>query len=407
MTSGRAHEDSQEAPREPYRVFFPLGIAIGVAGVAIWPLYYFSITSSYSGRAHAFIQIEGFIYSFVAGFLLTAVPRFTRTQVPGRPIQLVVAALILASAVAFDLLSERVGHLAFLAVHAILVALVAHRFVRRKSPPPDTFALVGTGLLAGGVGTVLNAGIAWQLFSPALEVLGKRLLTEGMVLSLVLGVGGFLGPRLLGFAELPNFQQIGSPQHEPTRSRLPRNRHVVFAAAGLGILASVIAEYGFDWQGMALLRAVVASAVIGATVRPWRFPVTRTTLAWCVWTAVLLLTAGLWVAALVPTYRVDALHIVFLGGFTLLILAVGTRVALSHGGHSLAAEKRSWVLRFGASTVLIAMLARIGAPFAPDTYFAHLATAAILWIAGLCAWGYYLIRLLARSGSESARGSRS
>ena len=389
---------------EPYRVFFPLGIAIGVAGVAIWPLYYFSITSGYSGRAHAFIQIEGFIYSFVAGFLLTAVPRFTRTEAPGRAVQLVLAALILVSATAFDLLAERVGHVAFLAVHALLVILVARRFVRRNSPPPDTFALVGTGLLAGGVGAVLNAGIAWQLFSPALEVLGKRLLTEGMVLCLVLGVGGFLGPRLLGFARLPDFQQIGSPQQASAPSRLPGHRHLVYAAAGLGILASVIAEYGFEWPGMALLRAAVASAVIGGTMRPWRLPATRTTLAWCVWTAVLLLTAGLWVAALAPAYRVDALHIVFLGGFTLLILAVGTRVALSHGGHSLAAEKRSWVLRFGASTVVIAMLARIGAPFAPHSYFAHLAMAAILWIAGLCAWGYYVIRLLARSGSESARG---
>jgi uncharacterized protein involved in response to NO len=147
---------------------------------------------------------------------------------------------------------------------------------------------------------------------------------------------------------------------------------------------------------MAMLRAVLASAVIVHTIRPWRLPVTRTTLAWCVWTAMLLLTVGLWASALAPSYRVDALHIVFLGGFTLLILAVGMRVTLSHGGHSLAAEKRSWVLRFGAATVLVAMLARLGAPFAPQTYFAHLAIAALLWIAGLCAWGSYLIRLLAR-----------
>ena len=387
-SSGQAHE--------PYRVFFPLGVAVGVAGVAIWPLYYFSITAAYSGRAHAFIQIEGFLYAFVAGFLLTAVPRFTRTDPPGRAIQVVLAALILASAVSFELLSERAGHLLFLAVHAVLVALLAQRFVRRRSPPPETFALVGTGLLAGAIGAVINAGIAWQWLGPALEALGKRLLTEGMVLSLVLGVGGFLGPRLMGFAQLPDFQQIGPPQRRPTISPSSRNRHLIFAAAGLGILASVIAEYGLAWPGMALLRAVVASAVIGVTLQPWRLPVTRTTLAWCVWTAVWLLTVGLWVAALAPAYRVDALHIVFLGGFTLLILAVGTRVALSHGGHSLAAEKNSWVLRFGASTVLIAMLARIGAPFAPDSYFMHLAIAAILWIAGLCAWGYYLVRLLAR-----------
>jgi len=382
--------------KEPYRIFFPLGIAIGVAGVAIWPLYYFAITSGYSGRAHAFIQIEGFIYSFVAGFLLTAIPRFTGTEAPGRRVQLVLAALILTGAVAFDLVSERVGHLAFLAAHAIVVTVAARRFVHRRNPPPETFSLVGVGLLAGGIAAVLNAGIAWQVFDPAFEVLGKRLLTEGMVLLLALGVGGFLGPRLTGFAELPNFQQIGPPSRADVVPRIARNRSPAFAVVGLGILASVIAEYGFAWRGMAMLRAVLASAVIVHTIRPWRLPVTRTTLAWCVWTAMLLLTVGLWASALAPSYRVDALHIVFLGGFTLLILAVGMRVTLSHGGHSLAAEKRSWVLRFGAATVLVAMLARLGAPFAPQTYFAHLAIAALLWIAGLCAWGSYLIRLLAR-----------
>ena len=66
LAGAQLHRMRAALNREPYRVFFPLGIAIGVAGVAIWPLYYFSITSSYSGRAHAFIQIEGFVYSFVA-----------------------------------------------------------------------------------------------------------------------------------------------------------------------------------------------------------------------------------------------------------------------------------------------------------------------------------------------------
>jgi hypothetical protein len=169
----------------------------------------------------------------------------------------------------------------------------------------------------------------------------------------------------------------------------------------LGILASVIAEYGFGWTGMAILRTVVASAVIAKTIRPWRLPIARTTLAWCAWTAFVLLTAGLWAGALAPSYRVDLLHIVFLGGFTLLILAVGMRVTLSHGGHSLEAEKRSWVLRFGAAAVVIAMLARIGAPFAPQTYFAHLAIAGVLWMAALGAWGYYLIRLLVRPGFDA------
>ena len=69
-------------PGDPYRIFFPLGVLLGTAGVSIWLLYWLGLTAGYSGRAHAFVQIEGFLYAFIAGFLLTAIPRFTGTTVP-------------------------------------------------------------------------------------------------------------------------------------------------------------------------------------------------------------------------------------------------------------------------------------------------------------------------------------
>ena len=89
-----------------------------------------------------------------------------------------------------------------------------------------------------------------------------------------------------------------------------------------------------------------------------------------------LVATSVWLVAFAPRYRVDFLHVLFIGGFSLLILAVGTRVTLSHGGHDLAQERRSWPLRIGLTMGLTAMLARIGAPFATTTYFEHLAFAA-------------------------------
>ena len=72
------------------------------------------------------------------------------------------------------------------------------------------------------------------------------------------------------------------------------------------------------------------------------------------------------------------------------ILAIGTRVTLSHGGHDLAAERRSWPLRIGLGLVLLATLARIGAPFASRTYFDHLMWAALAWMVGMICWGGYI-----------------
>jgi uncharacterized protein involved in response to NO len=360
---------------EPYRIFFPLGIAFGLAGVAIWPLYTFGVAATYSGRAHALVQTDGFLYAFIVGFLLTAVPRFTGTEPPSRAVQWWLAALLLVSVAASELRAFALGTTMFVAAHATLLVVVARRFVRHQQSPPASFALIGLGLVAGAMGALITAGVAWDIAPAAWDLTGRRMLTEGMVLLLVLGVGGFLGPRLLGFSALPQ------PGQSHGGASLP------WAAAGLTILISVPAEYGFDLGWMAVIRAAVVTAVIVPTLQLWRPPAVRTTLSWTVWIAHWVIVAGVWHAAFAPRYRVDFLHMLFIGGFSLLILAVATRVTLSHGGRDLTLERRSWPLRIGLTLGLIAMLARIGAPFATASYFEHLAFAALLWMAGVLCWG--------------------
>jgi hypothetical protein len=189
------------------------------------------------------------------------------------------------------------------------------------------------------------------------------------------------------------FQQIEKPVGLTSTSK-PRLQlgQGAYAFAGAVVLGSVIGQYGFNAHALAWLRAAAATAVVFSTVQPWRAPVVRTTLSRCVWTAHWLLIAALWLVAAIPKYRIDFLHVMFMGAFTLLILAIGTRVALSHGGHGLAEERRSWPLRIGLTTGIIAILARVGAPFAPYTYYSHLAWAAVFWIGGIGIWGVYLLR---------------
>jgi hypothetical protein len=38
---------------------FPARPVFGLAGVAIWPLYLFGVTATYSGRSHALVQTFG------------------------------------------------------------------------------------------------------------------------------------------------------------------------------------------------------------------------------------------------------------------------------------------------------------------------------------------------------------
>jgi uncharacterized protein involved in response to NO len=380
--------ESHGRPTDPYRIFFPLGIVLGVFGVSIWPLYYYNFTEGYSGRAHALVQTNGFLYAFILGFLLTAIPKFTGTEAPSLAVQYVLAAIVTLSSIAAEFHFYALGTTGFVVAHCILVSLVIRRFMRRRQDPPSTFSLVGLGLISGMLGGLINAAIVWNLLAPSWDLLGRRLLTEGMVLFLVLGIGGFLGPRLLGFATLPQFVNVGTPV------TLPREKALFYKVAGVALLVALISEYRFGIAAMAYVRAAVVSAVILSTVQPWRLPVVRTTLAWCVWSATWFVILAGWFSAIFPLYRIDLLHILFIGGFTLLILAVGTRVTLSHGGHGLTAERKSWPLRIGITAGLIAMLARIGAPLSGLLYFGHLAWAGMLWIAGMLFWGVYLLRLI-------------
>jgi uncharacterized protein involved in response to NO len=389
--------ESHGNPTDPYRIFFPLGVLLGIAGVLIWPLYYWNIIGWYDGRAHAFIQTDCFLYAFVVGFLWTAIPRFTGAAGPRRLTQFIVALLIVGQALAFELRQFSIGHLLFIVAHLIVIGVAVRCFIQRRNPPPETFVLVGLGMLAGLIAAVVNAGIAMQWIAPAFDLMGKRLMTEGMTLLLVLGVGGFLGPRLLGFAQLPNFQNIGN-QTGMTKPPLLMNwRRPLYAVAGVLLLLSVIIEYGWHHPMLAWVRTGIVTALVMGNIQPYRRPLTRTTLSWCVWSAFWLLIAASWLVVLVPKYRIDLLHVMFMGGFTLLVLAIGTRVVLSHGGHPLAEEQRSWPLRIGITTVLIAMFARLGAPIAPNSYFGHLAWGAIFWIAGILIWGAFILRRIRSS----------
>jgi hypothetical protein len=138
----------------------------------------------------------------------------------------------------------------FVVAHLFLLGLIISRFRRRRLDPPDTLPLIGLGLLSGTLAALINAGIAWNIIGRFWDPLGKRLMTEGMVLLLVLGIGGFVGPRLLGFAQLPQFNKL-----KPANRERPGRKAHLYTLGGLLIMLSLIAEYGFGISVMAFVRA--------------------------------------------------------------------------------------------------------------------------------------------------------
>jgi uncharacterized protein involved in response to NO len=109
-------------------------------------------------------------------------------------------------------------------------------------------------------------------------------------------------------------------------------------------------------------------------------------LAHCFRLGALLLVAGLLLPAALPAYRVANLHLTFIGGFSVILFTVSTRVIIGHAGQSHLFRKR---LRFLIATItllIVAMISRVGADFFPPARNSHLVYAALVWLLAATLW---------------------
>src|SRR4051812_24975800 len=70
---------SKELAAEPFRIFFPAAVLVGLIGVSLWPLYFSGVAKFYPGLSHARIMAYGLFGGFIFGFLGTAMPRMLST----------------------------------------------------------------------------------------------------------------------------------------------------------------------------------------------------------------------------------------------------------------------------------------------------------------------------------------
>jgi uncharacterized protein involved in response to NO len=214
---------------------------------------------------------------------------------------------------------------------------------------------------------------------------GTALLNEGWVLLLILGIGGFLLPRFLGLE-----------RKEFPESRTPppgwKPRALVAAATGSVITATLIAEsLAFHPLAANLVRCTAAAAYLLATVPFHRAKVPNVTLTICLRAALVLLFAGLAFPLCWPLQRVAGLHVIFIGGFSLITLTVATRVVLGHSGKShLFATPLPFLLTAALLIATAAVLRAIG-DFLPLTRNHWLNGASYAWMLGAAVWAWRVL----------------
>lgn len=364
---------------DPYRIFFPLGVLFGFAGVAVWPLY-LAGWIDYPGASHGPWMIGNFLLAFACGFLLTAVPKFTGTD-PCSRTELAFATVLVCGSWYFFWMTP--------ATFALLMIFFGRRFVRRAYSPPPHFVFVGLGLLcgfAGSFGIVLGAhGADWPIRA------FRVLFFQGLMLSLLVGVGSRMLRVLLGFERSP-LLRIESDVRKPARADWFRTEGAFSVAASFGLFATGFAlEFwpGFEGLGRCLRAAVVAWIAFSA----WnihRLPRGKGVLAWGIWASAWSLLIGSIAYPFSGTYAVSVLHLVFIGGFGMTTFLVASRVVLAHGRFRVEVERRSRALALTGALAIVAGAARVGAAFSSSGYLAHLAYASAAWLAAILIWGAWM-----------------
>ncbi len=381
---------------EPFRLLFPLGTAIGIFGVALWPWHIWGNWTIWPAVPHARIMMEGFVGAFVAGFLGTALPRLLGVGRFGLGTTLILAAGFVSLTVAHAMGLYLAGDILFLVTMGGLVGTLAWRARKREDVPPPGFVLVLMGLLSA----LYAAGVwVWFWVAPAAVnefqlALARLLLYQGYILLPIMGVGAFLLPRFFG---LPNRQVF------PESRSLPpgwTGRAVFALACGVVVLGGFFVEA----EGRPGLGAGLRAA--GMLVYFFReVPLHKAgwgggSLVFGLRVALLSFPVGYALMAGWPQHSMSFLHVVAITGISLVTFVVASRVVLGHSGqaHRFRLPVRSvqvlvWLL-------VLAMITRVSADWMPTIRLSHYGYAAGSWIVGVLIWALAIFPSVRRPDEE-------
>jgi len=363
---------------------------LGAIGVALWPLFVWHAIAFYPAQAHVRLMIEGLMGSFIIGFLGTAGPRLLDAS----PLITAETCLLLVLQIASALLHlaqrQIAGDLVFLTLLLVFVGMMAKRAGARHDLPPPQFVLVLFGLLNAIAGIFLVTAAKSLTNGSFTNRLGSLMLNEGFVLFPILGVGAFFFPKLLGGAK-------PEPSDLQIATTLWIIRAMIAVLIGAVIWISFVLE-ALGWiRTAALVRGVATLIYFVRQGHLLEKPSGPPFLAQCFRLGALLLVAGLLLPAALPAYRLANLHLTFIGGFSVILFTVSTRVIIGHAGQSHLFRKRLRFLVAALTLLIIAMVARVGADFIPTACNSHLVYAALIWLFAATVWAVALTPKLSLS----------
>jgi uncharacterized protein involved in response to NO len=362
------------------RPFFLLGALQGGLAMLLWIAVLtgaLSLPSAFTPRDwHVHEMLYGYLPAVIAGFLLASIPNWTgRLPLQGGPL-LALVLLWLAGRIAVSF-SGWIGWEAAAAIDVSFLGLlglaVAREIFAGRSWRNLKILAIVTLLFAGNVSFHVEAAS----FSHA--EYGARIGMAGVVMLIML-VGGRI---------VPSFTRNWLARREP--GPLPAS-FGLFDVASLALAAAALAAWivAPDLAATGWL-LVLAGLVQALRLARWAgYRTAREVPVFILHLAYAFIPAGLvllGLAALSPQTSADAgIHAWSGGAIGLMTLAVMSRIGLSHTRRPVRDTRGMRVIY---ALVLVAALARIAAPFAPEHWIALLTLAAFAWSAAF--FGFFAV----------------
>lgn len=365
---------------EPYRIFFPVALVVGVLGVLLWPAFYAGWLGYYPNMAHARVMVEGFVGGFAVGFLGTAMPKMLATSSFRLWQVLVLLLLYVGYCVAHLSGYLRLGDGFFAVTVVMLVVCLAARVMRRGSLPPPGMVLALMGLVAGVGGALWTAfvagggGISAYFFA-------QRLLYQAFILLPILGVGSFIFPMILGYKN----------KQSPGVGKRWRNKALEAVLVGVLIIATYWVEVRGAQSEMSAARALLCFVWLTKESGWLARTGTRGVMAVSLRLGILCLLGGMVATALMQQQKIALEHTLYIGGFGLITMMVATRVIYGHSGQGQQFQKWIKPLVVLVVLLLLTMATRVSADFMPRVRISHHVYAAILWVLVSIIWGIAVV----------------
>ncbi len=373
--------------REPYRIFFPQGILLAIAGIGHWTLHALGVLEDYRSVFHAMTLVQGFMLSFVAGFLFTMLPKRTQSARAAKW-QIAVGVIgPVGTSIGAWFGNWSVSQTFFFVFAIVLFEFVTRRIVTGQRRPPDAFVWIPIAFIIGLIGGVLAAvGAALSGEYWWLHTVGRGLVLQGMMAALVIGVGGLVIPLMTRGAK-------PSDAAATADSRWWRAGHALMAAVLFG---SFFVEHYHSLRVGLAIRALITAAALLAGAELWRLPTRPGWARRLIWAAPWFVPIGFAIAAIFHEEYKAGLHVVFIGGFATLALAVGAHVTYAHGGFDELRDGRPKSIAFLALALAVALSFRVAMVFDREGFFEWMAIASISLLCGLVVVAFDLLPKIVR-----------